>query len=69
MRTGRPNLGFTGIRKLTDIECRVTGLEPKTFIMRETREGISFWYVKTDGGLVRVNVDRETTFKLQRLWD
>ncbi len=42
MRTGRPNLGFTGIRKLTDIECRVTGLEPKTFIMRETREGTQF---------------------------
>ena len=69
MKIGRPNLGFTGIRKLTDIECRVTGLEPKTFIMRETSEGLSFWDVKTDGALVRVNVDRETTFKLQRLWD
>ncbi len=42
MRIGRPSLGFTGIRKLTDIECRVTGLEPKTFIMRETQRGTQF---------------------------
>lgn len=69
MRVGRPNVGFPGIRKLTDIECRVTGLEPKTFVMHETGDGLSFWDVKTDGSLARVRVDRETSFKLLRLWD
>jgi hypothetical protein len=68
MRVGRPSVGFPSIRKLTDIECRVTGLESKTFVMREAGDGLSFWDVKTDGSLSRLRVDRETSFKLLRLW-
>ena len=68
MRVGRPSVGFESIRKLTDVECRVTGLESKTLVMREPGDGLSFWDVKTDGSLSRLKVDRETSFKLFRLW-